>query len=57
MFKDTKARLSEWTKIKGKQFDKIKFAIVSKPHFSRPDYLDDGKSWTYSLYKIVQELM
>ncbi|KAF1995222.1 cysteine proteinase [Amniculicola lignicola CBS 123094] len=38
---DTRQRLSEFTKIKGKQFDKIKFAVVSKPHYSKPDYLDD----------------
>ncbi|KAH7135460.1 hypothetical protein B0J11DRAFT_160024 [Dendryphion nanum] len=41
VFSDTKQRLSEFTKIKGKQFDKIKFAVVSKPHNTRPEYLED----------------
>jgi ubiquitin carboxyl-terminal hydrolase 7 len=30
------------TKIKGKPFDKIKFALVTKPHYSRPEPIDDG---------------
>ncbi|KAF2685136.1 ubiquitin carboxyl-terminal hydrolase 21 [Lentithecium fluviatile CBS 122367] len=42
-FSETKKRLSEFTKIKGKQFDKIKFALVSKPQYSRPEYLDDDE--------------
>jgi ubiquitin carboxyl-terminal hydrolase 7 len=41
-FKETKKRLSEFTKIKGKPFDKIKFATISKPTYSRAEYLDDG---------------
>lgn len=43
IFKDTKQRLSDFTKIKGKQFDKIKFAIVSKPHYSRPEPVEDDE--------------
>lgn len=41
-FKDTKERLSKRTGIKGKQFEKIKFAVVSRSTYSRPDYLSDG---------------
>jgi ubiquitin carboxyl-terminal hydrolase 7 len=44
LFSETKQRLSDFTKIKGKQFDKIKFALVSKPQYSRPEYLEDGKN-------------
>ncbi|KAF2703011.1 cysteine proteinase [Pleomassaria siparia CBS 279.74] len=42
-FSETKQRLSDYTKIKGKQFDKIKFALLSKPHFSRPEYIGDAE--------------
>lgn len=31
------------TKIKGKQLDKIKFAIVSRSQYQKPEYIDDGK--------------
>lgn len=41
-FKDTKQRLSKRTGIKGKQFDKIKFALVQRHNFSKPIYLTDG---------------
>ncbi|KAF2865809.1 hypothetical protein BDV95DRAFT_553981 [Massariosphaeria phaeospora] len=40
-FSETKKRLSDLTKIKGKQFEKIKFAVVSKPQYSRPEYIED----------------
>lgn len=40
-FSETKQRLSDFTKIKGKQLDKIKFALVSRPQYSRPEYIDD----------------
>lgn len=43
MFKDTKERLSKRTGIKGKLLEKVKFAVVSKSSFSRPEYLQDGK--------------
>ena len=42
VFKDTKNRLSERTGIKGKQFEKIKFAVVPQTSFSTPRYLEDG---------------
>lgn len=42
-FKDTKERLSKRTGIKGKQFDKIKFAVVTRAIYSKPRYLQDGK--------------
>lgn len=42
MFKDTKERLSKRTGIKGKQFEKIKFAIVARASYSKPEYLTDG---------------
>lgn len=42
LFKDTKERLSKRTGIKGKQFDKIKFAVIRGGNgYSRPAYLDD----------------
>jgi ubiquitin carboxyl-terminal hydrolase 7 len=41
-FSETKQRLSEFTKIKGKQLDKIKFVLVSKPQYSRPESVEDG---------------
>lgn len=44
LFKDTKERLSKRTGIKGKQFDKLKFAIAPRSAYSRPTYLSDGKT-------------
>ena len=41
-FKDTKQRLSKRTGIKGKQFDKIKVALIQRPNYSKPVYLTDG---------------
>ncbi|KAF2816307.1 cysteine proteinase [Mytilinidion resinicola] len=41
VFKDTKVRLSEFTHIKGKQFEKIRFALVGRPHYSKPEFLED----------------
>jgi ubiquitin carboxyl-terminal hydrolase 7 len=41
-FSETKQRISDFTKIKGKQLDKIKFVLVSKPQYSRPENVDDG---------------
>ncbi|KAI9707767.1 MAG: hypothetical protein M1836_000729 [Candelina mexicana] len=40
-FKDTKIRLSKRTGIKGKQFDKIKFAVIQRSAYSKPRYLED----------------
>ncbi|KAH7353142.1 hypothetical protein BKA66DRAFT_277895 [Pyrenochaeta sp. MPI-SDFR-AT-0127] len=40
-FSETKQRLSDFTKIKGKQLDKIKFALVGRPQYSKPEYIDD----------------
>lgn len=31
------------TGIKGKAFEKMKFAVVTRASYSRPLYLDDGK--------------
>lgn len=43
-FSETKQRLSDLTKIKGKQLDKIKFAKVPRAQYSKPTYIeDDGK--------------
>lgn len=42
-FVDTKKRLEKRTGIKGKSFEKIKFAVVKRSHFSKPQYLNDGK--------------
>lgn len=42
-FADTKARLEKRTGLKGKSFEKIKFSVVRRAQFSRPQYLADGK--------------
>lgn len=41
IFSDTKARLSKRTGLKGKNLEKVKFAIVSRSNFLKPDYLQD----------------
>ncbi|CAL00824.1 uncharacterized protein An09g05480 [Aspergillus niger] len=41
IFKQTKERLSKRTGIKGKQFEKIKFAVVSRNMYSNPRYVED----------------
>lgn len=43
IFKQTKDRLQKRTGLKGKPFEKIKFAVVKKQTFSKPQYLEDGK--------------
>ncbi|KAJ4293603.1 ubiquitin-specific protease ubp15 [Kalmusia sp. IMI 367209] len=43
VFSDTKQRLSDFTKIKGKQFDKIKFCLVSRSTYSRPESIEDDE--------------
>lgn len=43
-FKDTRERIGKRTGIKGKNLEKIKFAIVSRALYSKPRYLEDGKS-------------
>ncbi|KAI9771069.1 MAG: hypothetical protein M1839_002966 [Geoglossum umbratile] len=50
-FKDTKARLEKRTGIKGKQFEKIKFAVVQRISYSRPIYLADDEI----LYDVASE--
>jgi ubiquitin carboxyl-terminal hydrolase 7 len=42
-FSDTKKRLEKRTGLKGKSFEKIKFAVVRRAHYSRPHYLGDGE--------------
>ena len=44
VFRDTKERLSKRTGIKGKAFEKIKFAVVQRHLYQKPIYLTDGKS-------------
>ncbi|PGH27122.1 hypothetical protein AJ80_01078 [Polytolypa hystricis UAMH7299] len=41
VFKETKERLSKRTGIRGKQFEKIRFAIISRALYSKPRYLED----------------
>lgn len=41
VFKDTRSRLSKRIGIKGKQFDKVKFAIIQRSIYSKPAYLND----------------
>lgn len=43
-FGDTKKRLEKRTGLKGKSFEKIKFAVVRRANYSKPRYLEDGKS-------------
>lgn len=43
-FVDTKKRLEKRTGLKGKSFEKIKFAVVRRANFSKPQYLNDGTS-------------
>jgi ubiquitin carboxyl-terminal hydrolase 7 len=40
-FSETKQRLSDFTKIKGKQLDKIKFSLVAPNSKAEP--IEDGK--------------
>lgn len=43
IFSDTKKRLEKRTGIKGKNLEKIKFAIVRRSSYTKPIYLSDGK--------------
>ncbi|KAI9047228.1 hypothetical protein LZ554_008682 [Drepanopeziza brunnea f. sp. 'monogermtubi'] len=40
-FSETKKRLEKRTGMKGKNFEKIKFAVVKRAHYSKPQYLTD----------------
>lgn len=54
-FADTKKRLEKRTGLKGKSFEKIKFAVVRRQRFSQPQYLSDGEcSKTGDLYMFDQ---
>lgn len=45
-FSETKKRLEKRTGLKGKSFEKIKFAVARRAHYSRPQYLhDDDELW------------
>ncbi|EAQ85996.1 hypothetical protein CHGG_07249 [Chaetomium globosum CBS 148.51] len=45
-FSETKKRLEKRTGLKGKSFEKIKFSLVRRAQFSRPQYLtDDDIVW------------
>lgn len=52
LFSDTKQRLSDLTKIKGKQLDKIKFALVSRPQYARAEELEDSKDEGAALVRL-----
>jgi ubiquitin carboxyl-terminal hydrolase 7 len=44
VFKETKERMSKRTGIKGKNFEKVRFAIVKGgQNYSRPVWVEDGK--------------
>ena len=44
-FSETKKRLEKRTGIKGKNFEKIKFALIQRALYSKPTYItDDGES-------------
>jgi hypothetical protein len=45
-FAETKKRLEKRTGLKGKSFEKIKFAVVRRAQFSRPQYLTDGEPFS-----------
>jgi ubiquitin carboxyl-terminal hydrolase 7 len=51
VFSDTKKRLEKRTGMKGKNFEKIKFAIVKRSSYSKPTYLTDGKWICFGLLK------
>lgn len=42
-FSETKKRLEKRTGLKGKNFEKIKFAVVKRPQHNKAQYLADGK--------------
>ncbi|KAJ2896431.1 ubiquitin carboxyl-terminal hydrolase [Zalerion maritima] len=42
-FKKTKERLEKRIGLKGKNFERIKFAVVKRSQYSKPHYLGDGK--------------
>ncbi|ODA78381.1 hypothetical protein RJ55_05762 [Drechmeria coniospora] len=45
-FVDTKKRLEKRTGLKGKSFEKIKFAVVRRSNYSKPQYInDDDELW------------
>lgn len=43
LFSETKKRLEKRTGLKGKNLEKIKFAVVKRGGYSKPHYLTDGK--------------
>ncbi|KAL9128721.1 MAG: hypothetical protein Q9217_002654 [Psora testacea] len=43
LFKDTKQRLSNRIGLKGKQFEKIRFAIIQRSIYAKPTYLKDDE--------------
>ncbi|KAI5461141.1 hypothetical protein BGZ63DRAFT_228114 [Mariannaea sp. PMI_226] len=49
-FVDTKKRLEKRTGLKGKSFEKIKFALIRRSSYSKPQYLDDNDE----LWKVAQ---
>ncbi len=55
-FADTKKRLEKRTGLKGKSFEKIKFAVVRRAQYSRPQYLTDGKCRVYISSQLKQML-
>jgi ubiquitin carboxyl-terminal hydrolase 7 len=44
-----KERISKRMNVKGKGFEKIKFAVVAKTGYQKPEYLTDGKLRTYGM--------
>lgn len=56
-FKDTKERLSKRIGIKGKQFDKIKFAIVQRSAFSKPTYISEDLDDLSSIATSIDDLL
>lgn len=42
VFTDTKDRLSQRIGIKGKQFEKIRFALIQPSAYSKFEYIRDG---------------
>ena len=43
VFADTRKRLEKRTGLKGKNFEKVKFATVKRSMYATPSYLSDGK--------------
>jgi hypothetical protein len=58
-FADSKKRLEKRTGLKGKSFEKIKFAVIRRAAYSKPQYLNDGEwnIWLVTRMSCAQRLL